>query len=96
MTENKQDQEINYMITQEGCGACESAQQIEPIKKAIEEGRIKVTPLETQEGLELANKHQIRATPTIINKKGDFEQKCLISKDGSKMYCGEKHTEKEI
>ena len=90
MTEEK---EINYMLVQDGCGACAMAKKLleEPIKK----GKIKIVNVSTKEGLELAEKHDVRAVPTIINEKGDFQQKCFLSKDGKKMYCDD-GSEKKI
>jgi glutaredoxin len=79
------EKEINYMITQEGCGACKQAKEL--LKDVIASGKIEPVDVKTKKGLKLAQRHNVRATPTIINKNGDLEQKCLLSKDGTKMVC---------
>lgn len=76
------------MITQKDCPVCEKAKKV--LKDQIQSGEIIEMPIETEEGLEMADKNKVRATPTIINKKGEFMQKCYIAKDGKEMYCEDK------
>lgn len=92
MTENKKGS-FSYMITQDGCGACAEAEKM--LENAIKEGKVKPINVKTKEGYELAEKHNVQATPTLINIDGELEQKCYISKDGTKMYCDD-GTKKEI
>lgn len=83
MSEKK---EKDIMITQDGCGYCETAK--EKLKNEIDAGNIEIVPLETKRGKELMKKHNIALTPTILNRKDDGEiQKCYIAKDGEKLLC---------
>lgn len=78
--------EVNYMITQEQCGACEKAKEM--LKEPIKEGKIILIDIDTPEGLYLAKKHKVEGTPTIINRiNNKFEQVCHLSKDAKKIYC---------
>lgn len=82
MTENK---EKNYMLIQDGCGACASAKEI--LKEPIRNKKLILVDVNTEKGYQLAEKHNIEGVPTIINEKNDFQQKCLLNKTGAKMYC---------
>jgi len=80
------EEDKNYMITQEGCGHCEMAQ--EKLQEKIIAGKIEILPVETPKGLELADKYQVDATPTILHGKNDDSlQKCYLSKDLDKIMC---------
>lgn len=81
------------MLVQDGCGACAEAKEI--LKDSIEQKKIIVVDYASEEGAELAEKHQIETVPTIINEKNDFQQKCFISSEAEKMFC-EDGTEKKL
>jgi glutaredoxin len=82
MTENK---EKNYMITQDGCGACEAAKKM--LKDRFKNGKLIDTPVDSELGKKFAKEHNIKAVPTIINENDGNFQKCLLSKDGQKIFC---------
>jgi glutaredoxin len=73
------------MLVQDGCGACAAAKEL--LKDSIESKKIVLVDATSEKGIELADRHKIETVPTIINEKGDFQQKCFISKDGEKMFC---------
>lgn len=81
------------MITKKDCLVCPEAERL--LEKQIESGKIKVLSADTPEGKALADKYNIRATPTMIYFKDSKGQPCLLSKDGKKIYCDD-GTEKVI
>lgn len=85
--------EVNYMLVQDGCGACAEAKEL--FKDAIEKKEIILLDYASEKGLELANRHEVESVPTIINEKDSFQQKCFISKEGERMFC-EDGTEKQL
>ena len=89
--------EKNYMLVQEGCGACDYAK--DSLKDPIGQNKIILLDTGSKKGIELVNKHEVDTVPTIINEKDNFQQKCYLNKDGTKMFCDdgtEKNLIKEI
>jgi len=78
-------EEKNYMVIQDDCGACGMAKDL--LKVPIKEKKLILVNANSKKGIELSQKHKIETVPTIINEKDTFQQKCYLSKDGSKMYC---------
>jgi len=85
--------EKNYMLVQDGCGACGMAKDL--LKVPINEKKLILVDANSKKGIELSEKHKIMSVPTIINEKDTFQQKCYLSKDGSKMHCDD-GTEKQL
>ena len=82
MTENK---EVNYMIVQDGCGACAEAKEL--FKENIENKKLVVLDITSEKGSELAERNNVESVPTIIQEVGKFQQKCFIGKDGKQFFC---------
>ena len=90
MTESK---EINYMLVQDGCGACAEAKEL--FKKDITDKNLVLVDITSEKGMEMVEKHDVDSVPTIINEKDSFQQKCFISKEGERMFW-EDGTEKQL
>jgi hypothetical protein len=81
------------MIVQNDCGACDLAKEL--LKEPINKKELIILDVNSEKGLELAEKYKIESIPIIINENDKFQQKCYLSKDGAKMYCDD-GTEKEL
>lgn len=81
------------MIVQDGCGACDEAKEM--LKDQIKEKSVIVLDIVSEKGAELAEKYKVDSTPTIINGKDKFQQKCYLYSNSNKMFC-EDGTEKEL
>lgn len=82
------------MITAAGCTKCPKAE--EELKDKINKGKIRVLDImKSDEALDLAIKHKIRGTPTIILKDKilQTEEACLLSSDFKKVLCKDKEVE---
>jgi len=85
--------EKNYMLVQDGCGACDEAKEL--LKDDIKRKKIVVFDIMSGKGLELAEKHEVDSVPTFINEKDKFQQKCYLSESGKQFFC-EDGTIKEL
>jgi len=81
------------MIVQDDCGACAIAKEL--LSEYIEQEKLILLNINSEEGMKMAEKHKIESVPTIINEKDEFQQKCYLYKDGFKMQC-EDGTEKVL
>ena len=73
------------MIVQDDCDACGVAKEL--LSEPIKQDKLILLNINSKEGLELAEKHEIESVPIIINEKDTFQQKCYINKDGNGMRC---------
>lgn len=82
------------IITQDGCGHCESAKKI--LADKLESGEIKELNINhDKSALQLARNLGVKGTPTLIMKDkitGNLEA-CSLSKDGTKALCKDKEVE---
>lgn len=87
------DKEKNYMLVQDGCNMCDYAKEL--FKEPIKAKKLIIIDATSEKGSEIVERLEVEAVPVIINEKDDFQQVCLISKDGKKIFC-DNGTEKEI
>lgn len=82
------------LITQEGCPHCLTIREI--LKDRISSGAVRVLDISNDKGaMDLANKHNITAVPSILvkDKATNTTEVCELSGDGRKVFCPDKEVE---
>jgi len=72
--------EKDILLTSPTCPHCEQAKRI--LRSKIESGEIEVMSTDTERGIELASKLELRAVPRLLHEEGGEIDVCQITTTG--------------